>query len=940
MEESSDLTPERLARQDRGRRSVDDGASFEQRVSEIYRLLHYDVEPDRLFSGRQVDLFLTGRFGDLVVYRAIECKSGTVGADEIDSFVTKLRLVRSDYPSAIGTVISLASFTAAVKAHAAREGIQLTLFRDLAAQLFDGQAYARGLVRHSDENDRYPLSHYVEPAVGYETTDQDVPGLEVIDDWLRASDWNQLTLLGDVGTGKSFLSRVVTRMLADRFLASPLEHPVPVLIDLREADRQFSLEGLVLTHLAQSGLQRVSFEAFQYAMAQGQVVLILDGFDEMAARVTPQVTARNFSELTKCVKGRAKVMLTCRTHYFKSRTEEEEVVLGVSEQYESETARDLYFDLISRAGFRIAYLRPFTLSQIESYVRKVKPATANEALEKIRRTYNLIELSQRPMLLEMIVKSIDRLQTGNINQATLYSVFTDAWVHRDRWRDVLKPEAKLRLLMKLAHSLWSDERLGLHYSELLEYVRVELAGLIQSSNQLVELDSEIRTASFLTRDGNGNYAFAHKSYGEYFLAKFIAQQLAIGDIECLRIKRISPEVVGFVRHLCDWTRCEPLLEQCVTTGYALNVSENALLCLYGVRRSVIVDSASLRAGGHATLVIQLPSGMRLAGAQLGHATLEGAVMTDADLSGASLSDAVLSGADLRRASLSGAMLNKAQLVGANLQHTVLSAANASGANLDQADISWANLSGADLSDAFLGTCKYEGVAFETAKLARAIIPDELSATMVTGATHDEGAFGEGGSGYADFVTDLTQRVYPRIRSHVRYLGLVSDFDGDDIAQETMVRLIRSSALDRFKGLDESQQLAYAINVARNIWMDRMRTQHRRDSVSLEDIRQNLIEDHSMSPFDNVRLQEADAAIRQVLETLQARWSDRLKRIVFERFSNGRSYKEIALQERLSVSGVQRMVTKAREEIRVALTAAGVENDTLLRELDWTLLTGR
>src|SRR5262245_29196974 len=110
------------------------------------------------------------------------------------------------------------------------------------------------------------------------------------------------------------------------------------------------------------------------------------------------------------------------------------------------------------------------MEHIEAYVRKAKPAAATQALEKIRKTYNLVELSQRPMLLDMIVKSLDRLQSSEINQATLYAVYTDAWVHRDKWRDVLTPDVKLKLVMGLAHCLWREDRLAIHYSQLLEYV--------------------------------------------------------------------------------------------------------------------------------------------------------------------------------------------------------------------------------------------------------------------------------------------------------------------------------------------------------------------------------------------------------------------------------------------------------------------------------------
>ena len=138
---------------------------------------------------------------------------------------------------------------------------------------------------------------------------------------------------------------------------------MPVRIDLRHADREFSLEGLILNHLYRSGLPQVSFDIFLYSLFEGNIVLILDGFDEMAARVSPLVTRRNFHELARCVQKRSKVLLTCRTHYFKSRTEEEEVILGDRNKFDA-NVRELYWELISRKGYRIAYLSPFTFSQV------------------------------------------------------------------------------------------------------------------------------------------------------------------------------------------------------------------------------------------------------------------------------------------------------------------------------------------------------------------------------------------------------------------------------------------------------------------------------------------------------------------------------------------------------------------------------------------------
>jgi len=535
-----------VEKQERGRQSYKKGHKFEGRVAELYRLLHYEVELRRNFSSREVDLFLTQRFGDYTVNRAIECKSGAVKADHIDSFIAKLELVRKVYPTATGTIVSGTSFTNSIKEHAAAVGMQLTLLRDLAAQLFDGHQYARNVIKEVRSNELYPFDLYVEAHVGFGTKGGAELAFEFIDAWLADLESKQLTLLGDVGTGKSFLSRMVAFRLAEKYLEDPINYPLPFLIDLRNADREFSLEGLIRTHLAQTGLGQVTFDIFQHALSNGHIVLLLDGFDEMAARVTPQVTTRNFHELARCVKGRAKVMLTCRTHYFKSRTEEEEVILGGETDYAPEIARELYFDLISRSGFQIAYLRPFTISQIEEYVRRARPQSAKRDLKKIRKTYNLMELSQRPMLLDMIVKSLDKLGRKDVNASTLYEVYTKAWIHRDKWRDVLPAKAKLEFLTGLAWSLWNEGLTQIHYTKLADYLHQELGNQIQDPVRLLEVDSEIRTASFLTRDDQGHYGFAHKSYMEFFIARYLAERLAARDTDCLNIKRVSTEILEFL----------------------------------------------------------------------------------------------------------------------------------------------------------------------------------------------------------------------------------------------------------------------------------------------------------------------------------------------------------------------------------------------------------
>ena len=902
-------------RSERGLRSYTEGQAFEQRVAEVYRLMHYAIEHGRLFGGRQVDLFLTGRFGDLTVHRAIECKVGAVKAEEIDSFIAKLRRVRRQYPAAQGTIVSGLSFTDAIKAQAAEEGINLTLFRDLSAQLFDGHSYVHQLMREAESNERYRPSLFIEPLVGYEPLGESLPASNLIKEWLEDSEWKQLTLLGDVGTGKSFLSRMIALHLAERFLETPLENPIPILIDLRNADRQFSLEGLILTHFVANGLSQATFEIFQHALTQGQIVLILDGFDEMAARVTPAITNRNFHELSRCVAGRAKVLLTCRTHYFKSRTDEEEVILGTKQDYGSETARDLYWELIARKGFKIAYLRPFEMAQVEAYVRKAKPDTYKQALAKIRTTYNLMELSQRPMLLEMIVKSLEALKAQEINAATLYKVFTDAWVHRDKWRDVLSADAKVSFLTALARTLWHEELLNIHHSRLADFVTQELAAQIQNAQQFFEIDNEIRTASFLTRDESGNYGFAHRSYAEFFFACYIAQELELGSSDCLYTRRITPEVVGFLRDLISAAKVEPVFEEVLLSDYKPLISENALVCLYSYRRSAALSKAQTLSAKE--FVVELPSLMNLAGAQLAQITLEGAVLRKADFAEANLSEAILSNTDLTETVFDGANLEKADLRNSKLSLGKFVFAHLYTANLEDARIDGADFRNADLRDAYLLGADIENANFQNARFPDAVLPEDYAWLETSERVRSLRSRLSAHGRLSDEQWEAINRLRPQMLRAARLAGLATGEEAHDVGSEILVRIIQTQNMNQFLSRPEEEQVSHIHWHAKDVVKSRERSR-----ISLAtDVPEVVVYD-----FDDDEVEIGDYILalassdespfeRVVMREIRERLSPDLWRYVELHYLYGYSVTEIAKQSNKTPSMIHRGLSKARELIR-------------------------
>ena len=159
-------------------------------------------------------------------------------------------------------------------------------------------------------------------------------------------------------------------------------------------------------------IRAASYGAFQYAMREGQLLLILDGFDKMASRGNYQATLRNFRELNKSAIGRAKMILSCRTHYFAT-----DQVVQRFHGYQSSSAflpksfTDLYREIAGRRNFLITHLMEFRTDQVEQYLRSRCGDCWQTILSFIQSTYNLTELSRRPVLLDMIVASKGRLDS-------------------------------------------------------------------------------------------------------------------------------------------------------------------------------------------------------------------------------------------------------------------------------------------------------------------------------------------------------------------------------------------------------------------------------------------------------------------------------------------------------------------------------------------------
>ncbi len=692
-------------------RAANSGKTFEQKVADVLRLMDYEVRQDVLQDGRQVD-FIAHQKGALgEIWYVGECKdyAQPVGVRDLDPLYARLAAFRKEQDAAQGLLVSRRGFTKEADAHAPKIGLTLRTYEDLLNGLVDLANYPATLIQDFEGQ---PIERlYVEPDCFPEEVGKLIPLVSYVDGFLADPEAVHLTLLGDYGTGKTWFTRKLAYLLSKRCREDPSRRPQPIRINLREVAKELSLEAILFDHIQKHTGRPVNPKAVLHLLSEGRFVLIFDGFDEMATQSIWEVTLENFRQIARAAEGKAKVILTCRTHYFKTNTQVKELIEGRG--LASREGTELYREIFGRRGFRVAYLPGFNSAQVHEYLQKACGARAVEVEQVVSRVSSLSEIASRPVFLDMIVQVAAKLAGlgGDIKVVHLYEVFTEEWLQRQDWRLRMTGRDRNLLVEELAARLWETDGTLIHYRALAETV----SGILNLSDptQLELADREVRTASFLTRDAAGNYGFSHRSFLEFFLARRVARLLreAEGDAvkitSALRMRILSPPVIEFLRDLATPELVAQAAFGVLRNPYVPMASQNALLLApLGVtdvaQHAIKLEEAQL-AG------FQL-AGYRLPGANLRRARLAGADLRGANLKGACLAEADLELARLEGASCEGADFTLARLAGAQLRDADLGRAN-----LQDADLSFAFAAGADLRGANLERAVLFGVAWKGAQ---------------------------------------------------------------------------------------------------------------------------------------------------------------------------------------------------------------------------------
>jgi len=474
--------------------------------------------------------------------------------------------------------------------------------------------------------------------------------LSVLADSPRGS--NVALLLADFGEGKSFFTVSLCIRLHGRYLGEPRSgSPVPVRLHLRGYRHVSAPADFLRTQLELLGLSMADWAELR----RGNVLVVLDGLDEMSVRQDPATTRANLDKigsLLELLEG-LPVLVTSRPHFFASNAD-----------------RERFYDRLRRPHiFRMGQPdRRDTVAHLRAYADSLDLAPK---LNKIEDLYDPIGLAGKVLFLEMIKKTLPELPEDRFDELVLYETYVRGALSR-----------KIELLRDPGSAMHDADLLdGLE--KLLEKIAVaihvsgegsvdlrEFAGhwggaaqLLWHASQLDQAEgssdddagARIGSRSLLRRvspenDDRWLVDFFHRSMKEYFVAKAFRRALNSPDAfaatrELLLRAPVQPEVLGFFRLLAD--------------------ADQDVAILASLAHSARVGSGQGILGGGAISLYHAVGG-QFTGSDWRSLQLDGAILVGADLSGSDFQGSTLCAADLSSADFSGTDLASADLTGANL----------------------------------------------------------------------------------------------------------------------------------------------------------------------------------------------------------------------------------------------------------------------------------
>jgi hypothetical protein len=426
--------------------------------------------------------------------------------------------------------------------------------------------------------DIYTPSSVSSDALAHNVVSEDLG--DYLSHWATQPAGRQIAILGEYGQGKSTGALMFAYDAVKSALVSSGGR-TPILIELRgKSPANLSPQELLAAWAQQYKLQS---SALMKLLIAGRLILIFEGFDEMANVASAEARVSHFRSLWRFAYPKSKIVFTGRRNLFFEDRELQIVFRGAAPDAPA-------------ALCEVLHLCPFDSKKIEDSIRWIDKGTSQEIMAAAQLSPQILDIVARPALLYIVATLWQELRPllsqGKITSAQVIDRFIQ---HSYERQEAKEPDlnfmalttterryfheglavymtsrdatnqitgSDLRAAIERFYKAYPDD-VNISDSVVIETERRPLKKRIPNHNDAIEtILTDVRTHGILVNDlgQRGAFRFAHKSFYELLAAK--AHAFGLLDVDPLFYRSIragmdgafghsekSPEILGFFAEL-------------------------------------------------------------------------------------------------------------------------------------------------------------------------------------------------------------------------------------------------------------------------------------------------------------------------------------------------------------------------------------------------------
>ncbi|PSB58219.1 NACHT and WD40 repeat domain-containing protein [Chamaesiphon polymorphus] len=361
---------------------------------------------------------------------------------------------------------------------------------------------------------------------------------DYMDEWLESAQKNHISVLGEFGTGKTWFALHYAWVGIQAYLQAKtkrVKRPrLPLLITLRDYAKALNVDTVIAGFFFVNHNIRLNADVFDRLNRMGKLLILFDGFDEMANKINSQDAIDNFWALAEVIVPNSKAILTCRTEHFPTTAVTADTLAGKKLASTQEK-------VAMAPKFEILNLHPLSIDQIKQVFTN-RGATI-ESIDLVLSNPELYDLVKRPMMVDLVLAALPEISAGqkiDLARVYLYALKQKLAQDIETKRTFTSMADKVFFLCEVSWAMLSQNKLTLHYSQFPDRLR-EVFGDAIEDKALDHWHYDMMCQTILIRDHDGNYRPAHKSLLEFFVAFKFAAELGLLHPDFLDLVREPSE---------------------------------------------------------------------------------------------------------------------------------------------------------------------------------------------------------------------------------------------------------------------------------------------------------------------------------------------------------------------------------------------------------------